>query len=70
MPNPPPMQRRHFEYLAGFLKRQRVPNDSLRDLVVDYMARDLAGELAHSNRLFDRDKFLDACGVSSYSKAR
>ncbi len=58
------MNRKHFEMIAAILKRRRdlyiLGGDQK---VIDKLAHDFADQLEETNERFDRDRFLNACGV-------
>jgi hypothetical protein len=54
------MTRKDFELIAATIKAQR---DVTPNLCVDLLARDFADVLKATNKQFNRDKFLRACGV-------
>ncbi len=63
------MTRKDYELIAGALHRsgmamnigkKRTAHDGIRLVTID-----LAATLAHENALFDRERFLKACGVQS-----
>lgn len=57
------MTRKDFELIAATLNSQRrklYNTDAL-----DMLARDFADRLKATNKQFNRDKFLRACGVQS-----
>ena len=56
------MGRKDYELVAGVLRARRGDSVVARD-VVDRVAHDLCGLLLEDNDLFDRERFLSACGV-------
>ena len=60
-------QRRHYEFLANFLKREieisRDMQDLPRQATIEGLTRLLASELSWDNFRFERGKFLEASGV-------
>lgn len=62
------MQRRHFELIARTIKgrmdqARSAPQMAWRKPAIEELARDFADQLARTNELFDRERFLKACGV-------
>jgi hypothetical protein len=55
----PSLQKRHFEYLARFVR------DSFEGDERDHVAHRLAGALVPTNPYFDKSKFLHATGAQS-----
>lgn len=64
------LKRRHYEALAAIVKDngKAVAHDIARFHVVQQIAHDLADAMQGANATFDRDKFIDACGVSHSNK--
>ena len=64
------MTRKHFIALAKALKIGKVPPNRMYtsadvDLMHTETCRAIAHVCAQTNPLFDRAKFLDACGIQS-----
>lgn len=59
------MTRKDFELIARVVLAQRRDNLFLTPDDADAMARAFADELRATNKQFNRDKFLRACGVQS-----
>jgi len=65
------MSRKHYREVAAILKAERfsqADEDTFDDAlgansVLDNVARGLATMFQIDNRNFDRDKFLEACGI-------
>ncbi len=58
------MTRKDFELIAAVLKAHRNDN-RLIDISISCLARDFAEALKATNKQFNADKFIRACGVSS-----
>lgn len=60
------MTRKDFELIARVLSdaHNALRADTTRDDVVEYVAKRMAVDLATTNDLFDRERFLRACGVA------
>ena len=56
------VNRKDYVAVAGVLRARRDDSVVARD-VVDRVAHDLCGLLLEDNDLFDRERFLSACGV-------
>lgn len=56
------MTLKDFELIAALLKAQRA---YVGDMLINAMAHDFAHALKATNKQFNHDKFLRACGVSS-----
>ena len=60
------MTKKHYEAIAGAIKYQREhgqPHNArweIADLLADYFATD--------NKNFNRAKFLESCGIESYTR--
>lgn len=54
------MTRKDFELIARVIKAHRTYEG---DMPVDQLARDMAAELRTTNKQFNRDKFIRACGI-------
>lgn len=52
------MSRKHFIAIAESIKFSQVDADAKKQ-----MAKNLASALASTNPAFNRERFLDACGV-------
>lgn len=61
------LTRKHFEMIARNVKsvRDHSRSDTFATHCVDRLARNLADEFANENERFNRERFLDACGVES-----
>jgi len=53
------MTRKHFQAVADALRVSDAPPDAVRDIALA-----LADVFAGQNPLFDRERFLTACGVT------
>lgn len=59
------MERRHFELIARVLEEQKPSGwDDLEDAMWRRIVHNFADALAPTNPLFDRERFLKACGVT------
>jgi len=60
------MTRKDFELIARVFKREMALEDgeTFRHFTIGGLARLMASELRYTNPLFNRERFLDACGVS------
>lgn len=62
------MTRNDFNEIAETVKRQREWADSPEELYgVERLVKALCGDFKQSNRSFDRDRFLKACGMEQAS---
>lgn len=60
----PDMQHRHFAWIAGLIASSRHDDETVQGLSVRrIMAHKAADDLQHTNRNFDRDRFLAACDI-------
>lgn len=65
---PTRMTRQHFNAIAEALAETRNDQwgDTDRTNAVDMVARSLAARLGRFNSGFDRERFLEACGVEEH----
>lgn len=59
------MQRRHFEVIAGIIKRAELGAQERADLAVTF-----ADALKQFNSNFDRARFVEACITGNMGKGR
>jgi hypothetical protein len=57
------MTRKDFELIASTMKTAREYADDRQ--AIDALSRDFADRLKATNKQFNRDKFLHACGCAS-----
>jgi hypothetical protein len=56
------MSRKHYIQIAAMLKANK-PSDTAALVTWNTIVRELAHTLAADNSLFDRSRFLSACGM-------
>lgn len=59
------MTRKDFELIAATIKHAKDNDDPWAGATYDCLAEALADKLKETNALFNRDRFLRACGVAS-----
>lgn len=59
------MSRKHYVAIAAVLKDWRIEDLDLGGAVSDDIAKDLAKLFKQDNIHFDRERFLNACGVEA-----
>jgi hypothetical protein len=62
------MSKRHFEFVAECIKAQAKSwgqFEAAGDVVMAAFAKDLATALAQTNPNFNRQRFLEACGIGA-----
>jgi hypothetical protein len=63
------MTKRDFELIAGTITRLRTTvrtnYNSVRSILIDELAEEFANSLTSTNPRFNRQRFLDACGLDS-----
>jgi capsule polysaccharide export protein KpsE/RkpR len=57
------MTKKHYEAIAGILKKARINATKQQHYMVDVIICDLAAAFAQSNPCFDKYKFYKACGI-------
>lgn len=61
------MTKKDYELIASIVRKVSIESDMAVDTKLEnrlYVADLFAHELAKSNLAFDRDRFLEACGVT------
>lgn len=59
------MTKKDFELIAATIKAQRAVSLFATPDALDALARDFADALRATNKQFNRDRFLRACGVTA-----